>query len=122
MSVGLIDFLRAWGESLFKNKGAWASAQAHYANITKTSITASASGSFTAPSDGLFGIYTLNNREFDVYASNSHGIVSRSSFGLGDNSVFAKCSTIAVSKGSTVTWAMANSPSEIWFIPSAGSQ
>ena len=125
MSANFLDTLRAWGESLFNDKGAWASAQAFPEKQTRILIPASgATGTYTAPYDGYFGFYTIHQTFWDIYAQQiaNQGIQTRSHLSLTPDQFQSGSATIPVAKGSTITYRFDTAPGELWFIPTMGAQ
>lgn len=117
--MSLKDLIRTLIESAFTSKKSFISAQA-FPNATKRiTIGLKASGSYTAPSDGFFGVYTDGSFEYlDIYLAKNEvrRISARISNGTNSGS-----NTIPVSKGETVNWSCNKVLNEIWFVKSLGS-
>ncbi len=111
-----LDSLRA----LFKLSGS----QAFPTNENRIVIPNSqTSGSYTAPSDGYFCVYSSNTGTgyCDVCSQISETLAWRITsfcYSLG----IAGSGTIPVKKGNIVKWQSDVAINEIWFVPSTGSQ
>ena len=117
----LKNLLQTWIEAVFGAKKEWIGSQAFSADIARTGLSLSISGSFVTPSDGLFG-FNANVHTFDVYCYNGKSITSRSQIVMAQANSFLVSMVIPVTKGHTVTYSFNAVPTELWFIPTAGSQ
>ena len=116
----LLDLLRAWGESLFIGKRAWASAQAFPSAGARIQIENANEGTYVAPSDGFFGIYVAGTFTFvDLYSTDN--TARKTSFQIS-NGTLSGSGSVPVRKGDIVKWNSDKVPSEIWFLVSAGSE
>ena len=125
MSANFLDSLRAWGESLFTAKKSWISAQAFPSDGSRIVIANETSGIYTAPADGYFGFSANNIRTVDIYVQNLNGsgdIYSRFTLSMPSGVSYTGSAVIPVSKGSRLIFSLDQNPSELWFIPTAGSQ
>lgn len=118
----LKNLLQTWIEAVFGAKKEWISSQAFSADIQRTDLSPAISGSFVAPSNGLFGFYFPSGYKFDIYCYNGKSITSRSSISGFQDNTFTGSMVIPVTKSSTVNYLFNVVPMEIWFIPTAGSQ
>ena len=119
-----LNTLRDWGESLFNGKGAWASAQAFPEKQTRIIINYTPEGSYICPYDGYVGFYTTNSTFVDIYSYQilSQGIQTRWHFNSNPTQFSSAGGTICAKKGATIKWNFSSPPTELWFIPSTGSQ
>ena len=115
------NLLQTWIEAVFGAKKEWIGSQAFSADIARTNLSLVISGSFVPPSDGLFG-FNSNVHTFDVYCYNGKSITSRSQISMAQTNHFLGSMVIPVTKGHTVNYSFSAVPTEIWFIPTAGSQ
>lgn len=117
--ANFLDSLRAWGESLFTAKRSWISAQAFPKTVQRTDLDIS-TRSFIPPSDGFIGIYS--NDRVDAYQNIESKISTRICISARQNENAWACSgTIPVKKGGTVSFS-GYDITELWFIPTEGSQ
>ena len=118
MSVGLIDFLRGWGESLFTSKKAYISNQA-MPSTSEISVSASeGEGSFTAPTDGylVLGASRKTSSDFAVVNIwNNINTCSVSSAGYGQSRAYVPCK-----KGKTVQFSIIGNVDRSAFISTIG--
>ena len=113
--ANFLDSLR----TLFKLSGS----QAFPTNENRIALTNSqTSGSYTAASDGYFGFYNNNpsTSVFDMYstAETNRGRITSFQYSSGNSS----SATIPVKKGNVVKWLSNTAITEMWFVPSTGSQ
>ena len=118
----LKTLLQTWMEAVFSAKKEWISSQAFSANVVRTNLSLTSSGSYVAPSDGLFGFYISDGYSFDIYCQNGKGIIARSAIAGAQTNTFIGSMVIPVAKGSTINYSFSFAPAELWFIPSAGSE
>ena len=115
--ANFLNTLRAWGESLFTSKKAWIGSQAFPAKIARIDLSLGSSV-YTPASDGYIGVYTTAIA--DIYQSINGRIAVRMQLRINDGGNGVS-SVIPVVKGEEVSIA-GRDISELWFIPSAGSQ
>ena len=90
--------------------------QAFPAHIARTNLYGVTT--YTPPSDGYIGFYTTGSA--DVFQMANNSIIVRA-FGATPSGAVGLSNTIPVIKGEAVTIS-GTGISELWFIPSAGSQ
>ena len=105
--------------TLFKLSGS----QAFPTNESRIVLTNSQTrDSYIAPSDGYFGFYNDNPSTilFDMYstAKISAGRITSFQYSSGN----CASGTIPVKKGDVVEWLSNTTITEMWFVPSTGSQ
>ena len=113
--ANFLDSLR----TIFKLSGS----QAFPTNENRIVLTNSEkSGYYTAPCDGYFGVYNNNSNIVfcDLYSTITETLGGRiTSFNYSSGSTAS--GTIPVKKGNIVRWQSDTAITEMWFVPSIGS-
>lgn len=118
--ANFLNTLRAWGESLFNGKGAWASAQAFPSTGDRIELTnGSTEYQYVAPSDGYFAVFMDNSNFADIYTTRGGALFRKTSWRSSNSTTSS--GTIPVSKGDIVHYISNVAPTEMWFMQSAGS-
>ena len=115
--ANFLNTFKACIESFFTSKKGWIGSQAFPAKIVRIDLSTE-TGTYTPPSDGYIGVFTY--RVADIYQAINGKIAVRMQLRIKEENNGVS-SVIPVVKGEVV-WVAGNQITELWFMPSAGSQ